>query len=848
MSQRALRRPGFWRRLARAGLLASSLVVSSAPLLGIGQNLDDGFHAGVSGSSATVYALAVQLDGKVILAGSFTAVNGVAHWNVARLNPDGSLDSTFLNGQVGGEIRAVAVQADGKIIVSGNFVNVGVAPYHYVARLNSNGTLDGTFADLNLDTFANALAVQTDGRVVLAGGFGSVGGQPYHPVARLNSDGTLDHTFTNPSADNVGVATALALQPDGKIIVGGTFSMFGGQSRHGVARMNSNGGLDNSFIDPQVLGQVYSVALQTDGTVVVGGNFSSVGGHAYGNLARLGADGSPDTTFANPNLDNLVSTVALRADGKILAGGNFGNHILFFNSDIGVDESVHASANGSVAAIAFQSDGKIVIGGDFTMASEQASNSIARLYPDGLADSDFSQDAFGVTGGQVSAVAVQADAKIIVGGGFTSAAGQTIGAIARAGVTGYLDRLYYPNPTAASDPAINSMALQPDGKLVVAGYFTAIGGETVNKIARLNSDGSADAGFDANQNPNDFISAMAVQADGKIVVGGPFTFIGGQTRNHIARLNADGTLDAAFNPNADSGIGAIAIQPDGKLVVAGAFSMIGGQTRNRIARLNPEGNLDPTFVDPGANGSVSTLVSQPDGKIVVGGFFTMIGGQAQCCIARLNANGSLDTAFTPNPDNYVEALALQTDGKIVIGGMFNHVSGQYRGFLARLNSDGSLDMNFVADANNSVLALALQFDGKLVVGGLFTTLGGKTRGEIARLGEPEPTLQSFDVIGYTGSGSAVTWSRSGDGPEFCSAPLLSMSTDGQTYFVVGPMQRVSGGWRHSGLVLPPLNQNFYLRVTGLSASGSLDGSGGVIENISRFYLTSDDGIFAGGFD
>src|SRR6202008_4577861 len=122
--------------------------------------------------------------------------------------------------------------------------------------------------------------------------------------------------------------------------------------------------------------------------------------------------------------------------------------------------------------------------------------------------------------------------------------------LARLLPSGIVDATYNPNPTAASPAAINVMALQPDGKLLVAGYFTAIGGQGRNKIARLSVDGSADSAFDANQNPNDFVSALGVQPDGKIVVGGPFTYISGKTRNHIARLNADGTLDAAFDTNA----------------------------------------------------------------------------------------------------------------------------------------------------------------------------------------------------------------------------------------------------------------------------------------------------------
>jgi uncharacterized delta-60 repeat protein len=290
------------------------------------------------------------------------------------------------------------------------------------------------------------------------------------------------------------------------------------------------------------------------------------------------------------------------------------------------------------------------------------------------------------------------------------------------------------------------------------------------------------------------------------------------------------------------------VQADGKLVVGGSFSTIGGKPRNRVARLNTDGSLDETFLDPGANGSVSTLVVQPDGKILVGGFFLMIGEQMQCCIARLNANGTLDATFTANPDNYVEAMALQTDGKIVIGGLFNYVSAVFHEYLARLNADGSLDMTFTADASNSVQALALQFDGKLIVGGIFSTLGGKPRAGVARLSEPAVVQQSIDVVGYTGGVGSVTLMRAGAGPEFGAAPQLSFSSDGKSFAPVGSMQPIEGGWRYAGLALPALNQHFYLRTVGQFASGQLNGSGGTIETTSQLYLENDDGIFAAGFE
>ena len=838
----ALDRPGFRHSLVVA-LYVACVVAASMPLRCAGQNVVDGFDAGVGGpGNPGVTALALQADGKIIVGGLFSTVNSASHGNIARLNADGTLDTAFAASGIA-PVNAVAVQADGKILVGNTSL----------VRLNSDGSPDGTFTVPSLDHPVHAIVVQGDGKILIGGEFTSVAGSSRHVVARLNSNGSVDDTFAVPTANTNASVSAMILQPDGKIIIGGYFSTFAFQSSHGVARLNTDGTLDYAFVDPEVTAAgsavVYSLALQSDGKIVIGGSFSSVGGQPHTNVARLGADGSVDMTFGDPGLDNYVTALALRPDGTILVGGYFADFVDVLAPDGKFAAVYFPTTNDSVASFVQQADGKVIIGGYFTYSGPQPCNGILRAYASGAIDSDFTD---GATGGQVSALAVQTDGKIIVAGGFTTITTSNLTSTGRAGIArfnadGSLDA-YDPLLTAANPPSINALALQPDGKAIIAGYFTGIDSQARNKIARVNVDGGLDAGFDANQNPNDFVSALAVQPDGKIVVGGPFTYISGQTRNHIARLNADGTLDGPFNPDADSGIGAIALQADGKLVVAGSFSTIGGQTRNRIARLNANGSLDATFVDPGADGSVSSLIVQPDGKILVAGFFLMIGGQTQCCIARLNADGTLDPTFTANPDNYVEAMLLQTDGKIVIGGQFNYVNGQKHLYLARLNSVGSLDDTFSADASNSVLALASQFDGKLIVGGLFTTLGGKSRKGVARLSELALVQQSFDVVGYTSGGGSVTFTRSGDGPEFGEPPQLYSSSDGQSFSLVGSMQRIDGGWRYGGLALPPLSEHIYLRTTGQYSSGQLNGSGGIITNTAQIYLGSNDGIFADYFE
>src|SRR5437016_5671556 len=186
---------------------------------------------------------------------------------------------------------------------------------------------------------------------------------------------------------------------------------------------------------------------------------------------------------------------------------------------------------------------------------------------------------------------------------------------------------------------------------------------------------SALDGFDPNA--NDSIFVVVAQPDGKILIGGDFTMLspnGGVavTRNHIARLNPDGTLDAAFNPNANYSVRSIAVQADGKILAGGFFTSIGGQTRNFIARLDATTGLADSF-NSNANSFVELIAVQLDGKILAGGVFTSIGGQTRNHIARLDAITGLADSFDPNANDTVCSIAVQADGKVLVGGYFTTV-------------------------------------------------------------------------------------------------------------------------------------------------------------------------------
>ena len=354
---------------------------------------------------------------------------------------------------------------------------------------------------------------------------------------------------------------------------------------------------------------------------------------------------SPLPDNFNPGADGAVSSLAAQADGKILAGGLFTTvggqprtNLARLYADGTLDNGFNPGVNGTVYSLAAQPDGKILLSGTFTIVGGQPRTNLARLNADGTLDNGFKPGA----GSAIYSLLVQADGKILVGGSFTTLSGQPCTNLARLNVDGTLDNGF----NSGAGGSVYALAVQADGKILLGGTFTTLSGQTRNRLARLNSDGTLESGF--NPGASSTVVCLIVQADGKILVGGQFTTLGGQTRNRMARLNADGTLDSAFNPAATSTITTVysmQLQADGRILLGGDFTALGGQTRNRLARLNSDGTLDTSF-DPGANGTVYGMALQSDGLLLVGGNFTTLGGQARNRLGRLNNTDPLTQSLS----------------------------------------------------------------------------------------------------------------------------------------------------------------------------------------------------------
>ena len=338
--------------------------------------------------------------------------------------------------------------------------------------------------------------------------------------------------------------------------------------------------------------------------------------------------------------------------------------------------------------MARHADGRLIVGGQFTVFNGVARRRLTQLNYDGSTDTTF--DPGTAADGSVNAVAAAPEGKVIVGGDFLVFNGAARGRLARLNANGSLDTSFAP----AVNGTVQAVAVQPDGKVLLAGGFSAVNGTPRNRVARLNADGSLDSTFDPGAGPNSTVLALTLQADGRMLVGGYFWQFNGVTRNRVARLNTNGSVDTDFVPGThDNGyVNGISVGADGKVFVCGGLYV---GLNSRILRLHPNGALDTSF-NPGnnlINSDVTTAVAQDDGKVVIGGYFTAVNGVSRRHVARLNINGTLDTAFNPGvgASDYVWTMIMEPDGALVAGGAFTTYQGVSRNRLTRIQNSPPLN-------------------------------------------------------------------------------------------------------------------------------------------------------------
>jgi uncharacterized delta-60 repeat protein len=363
-----------------------------------------------------------------------------------------------------------------------------------------------------------------------------------------------------------------------------------------------------------------------------------------------------------------------------------------------------SGVNSRVRTIAIQPDNKIFIGGDFTVFDGLARGRIARLNSDGTIDSDFNSSmGLGTPtsfGNEIHTIVIQPDGKILIGGQFTTFSGSSANRILRLNSDGTRDTAFSSNISAGATATVRSIKLQSDGKIIVAGDFLSFNGNTVNRLARLNSDGTFDTAFATNTGTgaDSIVWSVAIQSDGKIVLTGIFTSFNGSSANRLIRLNSDGTIDTEFLGNIGSGLSsigfAIDIQSDQKILLGGDFDTFNSNTTRRVVRLNTDGTLDSSFnANTNIDSTVTTVLVQPDQKIIITGVLHTFQANGQKKIMRLNSDGTIDTGFSNNLgsglNNIPWSSALVDNDTIIVGGDFTLLNGASCNRIASISTDVS---------------------------------------------------------------------------------------------------------------------------------------------------------------
>ena len=673
-------------------------------------------------------------NGKIVIAGS-QSVNKIV---VSRFNQNGAFDISF---GVNGTFTSIAISGlyhvydlvilpDNSIIVLAWSANPAFGSF--IFKITSSGVIDTSFQSNGFLYFPNCtyvvMELQSNGKIVIGGKAFVINFAPDLQVIRLNADGNYDLSFGNDGINSDGISKTdfgfeevpidLRIDFEGKILLLGYAS-----NTVLIAKYNTDGSLDNSFDNDGKLlisqiqlennTGVSSMIIQNDNKIVICGS-------SY--ISRLNRNGTFDISFDNDG----VATYAI----------------------------------GHLQDINIQKDGKLVV--SLLALSPKSGTGMARLTTTGALDTSFDGDGIqneiftpSYSGSyNAYSVAIQDDGKIIFGGVLN----QNLYVVRLHGVSNFNSN--YGKMIAqvgTSDDVANGIAVRPNGKIITGGYsFNAVNNSSNNDFALVayNADGSLDYTFgnnavvktEINAFSSDEIRAIALQADGKIVVGGTTTANASTNTNIvIARYLADGSnLDASFGVGGKTIIDfqgtqdqvyAMAIQTDGKILVAGS-TVNGANIDFSMARININGTLDATF---GTNGKVQVslanysigraLAMQTDGKIVAAVFV-----EGDFGVLRFNNNGSLDNSFDGdgkviidyglNSFDEVYGIAIQPDGKILISGNTDK-DGTDDFAIMRFNTNGSLDNTFGSggkthvDINSGDLypSIALFPSGKIILAG-----------------------------------------------------------------------------------------------------------------------------------
>ena len=728
---------------------------------------DAGFAVG-TGFDGPVEVIVLQPDGKILVGGAFLNFNGTPRKGIARLNATGTLDASFNVGTgTGGTVFEIAPQADGRILLGGNFTTYNALPANRIVRLLSDGSYDPSFsAGLGFNDNVVALSLQVDGKVLAGGSFTMVHGIPKNYLARLNADGSPDLVFNDNTVQTGpnGAVTDIATGTAGTAFIAGVFTQFNGAISKPVVKVDGNGAPVSAFNmgESETALTFHAERLHYDQPTNV------LTAWSYADLRKV--DGSTGGTLHGWSSFNewyyqlYCWSLGGVAKASVAPGGGMfvavGNSILRLNSDLSHDGLFRPGSGlpdlPSGVCMALDDLGRPVIGHrngawpGFTAFNGAFHPNLVGLEYDGAYNAGFPKK--GYNHGIIRDIKAYGIDTLLVSGEFTFVCPDGgIGApmfLLKAS-TGSLTPVY---PGAD----VHEVLRMTSGHTIYAGQ---------TQVGRLLPDAIVDAAYLTTvlgPTPSEAIpQCLAAAPDGKAYVGGDFTMANGLTRNRIVRVLANGGVDPSFDPLAgfDNDVREIIVNPDGSIVCIGDFTTYRGSPAPHIAKLLPDASMDPSF-DPGT-GIANTpmcMLRYPDGRILIGGAIPMYDGNVVNGIVCINADGSIDETFDQgegfrlnNPTinggtpggGWVVDMEMQPDGKVVCLGEFHMYDGNGRNRVARIGSGAS------------VLLMA-----RVLLEGPYAGNGGMT----ASLGAPLIPLQEpYSALGYP---------RFGGGSESISPAVL----------------------------------------------------------------------------
>lgn len=771
-----------------------------------------------------VLDLVIDTQDRVLISARFMTADGSLTNRLLRFLPDGSVDSDFEFTLGPNDLaHSVLPLLDDKLLIGGSMVIAADVTYTNLARLNSDGSVDGSFpATLQPNGPVQALALAANGAIWIGGTFGRVAGQLRSKLARIHGDWTLAPSL----ASSLSQVTLIHVGPDGSVAAtdGGRIQVF-----------LEDGGAPTGFSIIDTPGWVRSLAIQPNGKIIAGGSFIAPGVH----LARFRADGSLDLEYASQALfDDQVYGIALQADGRLVVAGAFfriNDEFYFRLGRLFGDEPVESAPrilrqpldttfvdNGDmwlqvrVAAhptpISYQwyQDGQPLtgatydafgyysappsaVGSYFVIASNDLGSVTSRVAQVSLVPTpiEITRQPVGTTVLELSDVILEVEAKgtspiacqwlkdgVEIPGAtslqlflsrarpdqsgsyaarLTNPAGIELSQAANVTIQPLPPQPNHPGavdvyrflPGVRSDLSGSGLIRLADGRLLFHGSEINHQGLIAPYLRRLHPNGTLDASFSFTFAPNALSIAPPLELlSGKLLL---LVWTTSDT-TEVIRLLPDGERDLSFAPTGPiDGPGFLAVeQHDGKLVIGGRFTMAAGATRQNLVRLNQEGGVDLGFFPQTTlNYAVVGLAVQADDRVLFTEF-------SSCCaparlVTRLQASGLRDTTFNPTVGAVPPAppfpgqIIVQADGKIIVAGDFDTVNDQSRSNLVRLSPTGATDttFNIGQGPDDQVFVVTMLEDGSLLLGGRFTVFNGIARKMLARIsasGSVDPSL------------------------------------------------------------------------------------------------------------